>query len=218
MTETPAPYWDNAYQQVDSLWGGRPDEALMDYAALVPPGEALDLGLGEGRQSAYFARRGHPVMGYDVSPVAVERCRQRAREANLNIRAEVSDIRAVTIEPERYALIIAAWTLQFLRKGEGEAIVANAMRGLKPGGLLYLSVFSTEDPSCQRALKNLEPVEDNTFIFPKDNLLMHFFTPADIAALCAALKPISFVHGTRLDLGHGEPHEHGFISYLGQRV
>lgn len=211
-------YWDAAYRQADLLWGERPDEALLDYAILVPPGEVLDLGLGEGRQSAYFARRGHPVVGYDLSPVAIERCRQQARDANLNVRAEVGDIRTLAIEPGRYSLIIAAWVLQFLRPGESEAVVAQALRGLKPGGLFYLSVFSTDDPSAQRARAGLEPVEKNTFILPKDNLLMHFFTLEEVARLCASLRPIYFVSGVRLDTTHGEPHSHGFIAYLGQKT
>jgi SAM-dependent methyltransferase len=47
-------------------------------------GRVLDIGCGAGRHSLYLQRRGHDVLGIDISPLAIEVCRQRGlREARV---------------------------------------------------------------------------------------------------------------------------------------
>ena len=41
-------FWDDLYQTKDQLWSGAPNGVLVVEAADLPPGQALDLGCGEG--------------------------------------------------------------------------------------------------------------------------------------------------------------------------
>lgn len=51
-----------------------PSEWVRRWSHLVPHGgEVLDLACGEGRHMAWFAARGHPVLGVDRSPEALQR-------------------------------------------------------------------------------------------------------------------------------------------------
>ena len=60
------------YFSGDSEWPAHQKEAL----ALVR-GRALDIGCGAGRICLHLQKRGHDVTGVDISPLAVEVCRDR---------------------------------------------------------------------------------------------------------------------------------------------
>jgi len=73
--------WEEAYRDIESLWGLKPDYKLAEYADLVPKGKVLDLGIGEGRNALFFAK------GFDTSQTAVYRCIERAKNSNLKLSA-----------------------------------------------------------------------------------------------------------------------------------
>jgi tellurite methyltransferase len=60
---------------------------LVDHAGLIgPPGKALDLAGGAGRNAIWLARRGHEVTLVDVSDVALDKAEQRARRLGVASR------------------------------------------------------------------------------------------------------------------------------------
>jgi len=209
--------WDGVYGGSGSLWGEKPDRVLVDYAELVPEGKVLDLGIGEGRNGLFLARLGYEVEGLDSSRTAVERCIKRAREAGLKLHVRVEDLRKLNIPVGTYSLIIAAWVLNFFPEKEAKGIIQMMKEGLKKGGLLYVGVFSPEDPGYERSREKLKLVSGNTFYSPHGDTYIHYFTNNEIRSLFPEFKIVSFVQGFDLDLIHGEPHYHGFITYLGQR-
>lgn len=79
--------WEEAYRDVESLWGLKPDFELAEYADLVPKGKVLDLGIGEGRNALFFAKKGYEVEGFDMSQTAVDRRIERAKNSNLKLSA-----------------------------------------------------------------------------------------------------------------------------------
>lgn len=212
-----SPSWEEAYRNVESLWGLKPDRILLEYASLIPKGSVLDLGIGEGRNALFFAKMGYVVEGVDISRTAVQRCMERARKASLEVNAEVRDLKKVYIPEGRYSLIIAAWVLNFIKKIEVEEIIGKIKKGLKKDGFVYMGVFSLDDPGYGRAKKNLEVAEENTFYSPKSDSFFHYFTKNEVLSLFADFKVIYCVVGKGLDIGHGEPHYHGFIEYMGQK-
>lgn len=210
--------WEKAYRNTESLWVVKPDHILRTNVSLVPEGHVLDLGIGGGRNALFFAKMGYEVEGVDISKTAIERCIERARDANLTVKAEVQDLREIDIPQERYSLIIAASVLNFFKKIEVEELVEKMKQGLKNDGLVYISVFSPDDPGYERARKNkLEEIEKNTFYSPKRKTFIHFFSKEEILTFFAGFKVIYYDEGTGLDLWHGKPHYHGFISYMGQK-
>jgi len=48
--------WEEAYKSVELLWGLETHHTLREYSSLVPNGNALDLGVGEGRNALFFAK------------------------------------------------------------------------------------------------------------------------------------------------------------------
>lgn len=209
--------WEKAYRSVESLWGLKPDHILIDYASLVPKGKVLDLGIGEGRNSLFFAKMGYEVEGVDISQTAIERCIERAKNTNLKLKAEVRNLKEIDIPEGTYSLIIAAWVLNFFKKTESEEIMRKINNGLKKDGFVYIGLFSLDDPGYERAKKRLEVVGENTFYSPKRDIFFHYFTEDEVLSLFADFKVIYYAKGTELDLAHGDPHYHGFIVYMGQK-
>jgi 2-polyprenyl-3-methyl-5-hydroxy-6-metoxy-1,4-benzoquinol methylase len=160
--------WESAYTQVELLWGLKPDNLLVSYASLMPQGSVLDLGAGEGRNALFFAQKGYDVLGVELSSTAIERCTERAKEAGLNFTGKVGNLVELDIEAERYALIIAAMVMQFLKPSESQAVLQRLIKGLRPNGLIYITTFSIEDPGYRRFKEQHAPeVEKNTFYSQK---------------------------------------------------
>jgi tellurite methyltransferase len=209
--------WEAAYRKVNLLWGLSPDSVLQSYCTLVPKGTVLDLGIGEGRNAFPFAQMGHAVEGVDTSPTAVERCLSRAREAGYRVRAQVGDLRQFSIDPETYALVIAAWTLNFMKKSEAAEVIERVKKGLARDGLVYLGVFSTADPGFERIKQAGPEVEENTYVAPRLKGHVHYFTRPEVLGLFGDFRLVHCSEGKELDVGHGKQHYHGFVTYVGQK-
>lgn len=76
--------WDDRYREADLIWSGKVNAALAHVAAGLSPGKALDLGSGEGADVLWLAQRGWQTTGVDISPVAVFRAQQAARQRGIS--------------------------------------------------------------------------------------------------------------------------------------
>jgi SAM-dependent methyltransferase len=73
--------WNDRYAGGDTPWDtGKPSSELVRVLneEEIAPCLAIDLGCGTGTNVLYLAERGFDVTGVDFSPLAIERCRQRA--------------------------------------------------------------------------------------------------------------------------------------------
>jgi SAM-dependent methyltransferase len=68
--------WDERYRGSELVWGAAPNRWVEQEVADLPPGRALDLACGEGRNALWLAARGWQVTGVDFSPVALEKARR----------------------------------------------------------------------------------------------------------------------------------------------
>lgn len=191
-----------------------PDLFLLQYLPIVPRGIALDLGAGNGRNSLFLAEHGFEVDAFDRDAESVEKLMRVAQERNLPVRAIRNELTTLTILPKRYSLAVIAWVLMFLRRGERDGLVKMAIRGLLPGGFVYLGVFSTQDPGYALCKKKFEEIEERTFFVPKRKMTMHYFLPEEAKALLGGLEEIAFKEGYEMDIGHGDPHHHGRIEVI----
>ncbi|MBI0378872.1 SAM-dependent methyltransferase, partial [Streptomyces albiflaviniger] len=51
-------FWDDMYGSRDQLFSGAPNGVLVSEVAELSPGQALDVGCGEGGDAIWLARRG----------------------------------------------------------------------------------------------------------------------------------------------------------------
>ena len=68
-----APRWDTNITPPEVV-------AVIEGAAPLPAGRALDLGCGTGTNVIYLAQHGWETIGVDFSPVAIQQARQKAKQ------------------------------------------------------------------------------------------------------------------------------------------
>ena len=72
--------WDERYAAVDLVWSAGPNRWVEELASDLPPGRALDVAAGEGRNAIWLASRGWTVVAAEFSPVGGERSAGLAAE------------------------------------------------------------------------------------------------------------------------------------------
>ena len=125
--------WDERYAATELVWSAEPNQFVAAEVADLPPGRALDLAAGEGRNAIWLARRGWDVTAADFSRVAIEKGRRLAGETP--VRWVVADA-TTWHEPASYDLVVLAY-LQ-LAAAERRAAVRAAYASLVPGGTFLL--------------------------------------------------------------------------------
>ena len=143
--------WDDAYQHNRTPWDiGRPQPAILrlaDAGELVEP--VLDSGCGSGEHSLLAATRGLEVTGVDISQLAVERARAKARGRGLAAEFIVGDVLALNqvdrLNPPFRTVIDAGCFHTFANADR--PVYASSLAGVvEPGGALHLLCFSEHTP------------------------------------------------------------------------
>lgn len=162
MDQDEKTHWNSRYRDKPGSWT-EPDELLTrayaEFLSAAPPGLALDLAGGAGRNALFLLRRGWQVKVLDISDVGLHMAREKAAAEGLSasLKAEVADLNQISdLGTSQFDLITVFF---FLRRELFPALTT----ALKPGGLLIYKTYTTaqrdsgQGPSDRRYL--LEPNE-----------------------------------------------------------
>jgi SAM-dependent methyltransferase len=141
--QSPGQAWNERYESAPSLWSRDPNAALVQFASALPPGRALDVGAGEGRNSVWLATRGWEVTALDVSDVALARAAERASAAGVQLRCAVEDWREHELAPASLELVVVSF--MHPDTSERPSIFELAARALVPGGHLFVTGVHESD-------------------------------------------------------------------------
>jgi SAM-dependent methyltransferase len=86
--------WNDRYEKGDTPWEtGQPSSELRRMLGEVPigPCRVVEPGCGSGVNAVWLAQQGFDVTAFDLSPLAIERARQRADEAGVRVDFRVVD-------------------------------------------------------------------------------------------------------------------------------
>jgi len=195
----------------------KPVRGLKKVLKYAPKGVALDIGAGEGRNSMFLAKNGFEVEAIDKIKEGLEKCKKFAKRYNLPIRTRAIDIRKFKFEKNKYSLIIAIASLDFLKFSEAKKIVSKVKKSLKKKGVLYIVVFSTKDPAFKWCKKELKITEKNTFYLPKLKTHRHFFEVQEVLRLLKDFKILRIKEEKRKDVSHGKIHFHQIITVIAKK-
>lgn len=131
--------WDERYAATDLVWSAEPNQFVAAECADLPPGRAVDLAAGEGRNAIWLARRGWTVTAVDFSQVALDKGARLAGDTPVTwVRADVT----AWASREPVDLVVVAY-LQLPAAGRRRSVRA-AYDALRPGGtLLWVAHDST---------------------------------------------------------------------------
>ncbi len=167
--------WDARYAASGLVWSSTPNQWVTDVLTDLPPGRAVDIAAGEGRNAIWLAEQGWTVLATDFSSVAVERLRTLAEgrlgDAAGRLSAVVADAtRPVPGEQTAYDLVLFSY-LQ-LEHESWTAALASGVAAARPGGLVVV---------IAHAESNL----DGGWGGPQDPRVLH--DPEDVVAQVAGL-------------------------------
>lgn len=130
-----AEFWDERYREQEQLWSGRPNGVLVTEVAELAPGQALDVGCGEGADALWLAEKGWRVTAVDVSQVALERAAAQAA-GNPAVSWVRADLTASTAPSGGFDLV----SVQYfpLPHQAGDAALRRLLAAVAPGGTVLV--------------------------------------------------------------------------------
>jgi SAM-dependent methyltransferase len=135
--------WNRRYSAKELIWTAQANRFLVEEASELPPGRALDLAAGEGRNAVWLAERGWRVLAVDFSDVAADKGRQLASSRNVSVDFEIADLASYGPEAGAFDLVIVLY-LQ-LPLAELRPVIARAARAVGPGGTFLLVAHDSEN-------------------------------------------------------------------------
>ena len=215
MIGNPVDY-DKKFKENFPKFPAKLDLELKRYLNLVPGKEVLDLGIGQGRNSIPLTELGFNITGVDYSTKCLEICKNTCNKLNL----VKSDIRTFDIEKDKYDMILSGYVLHFLHKNDSYQIIENIKNNIKNNGIVYISVFSLEDPRFNKPSTSSDfEILDNNILHNKVNdTYVSFFSKDEVLNLFSDFKTIFISEEYCLEQNVETPRYAGVIKYIGQKL
>jgi 2-polyprenyl-6-hydroxyphenyl methylase/3-demethylubiquinone-9 3-methyltransferase len=115
----------------------------MEFGLTTTLLDVVDLGCGAGTQTLAWARGGHRARGVDISAPLIELARKRAAEVALAAEFIVGSATELPFADGSFDVVLASELLEHL--ADWQACLDEALRVLRPGGVIY---FSTTNRLC----------------------------------------------------------------------
>jgi SAM-dependent methyltransferase len=131
--------WDERYSATEFVWATGPNQFVAAELAGLPPGRAIDLAAGEGRNTVWLAERGWRVTAVDFSRVGLDKGRKLSAARGVpegQVDWVVADLAHYQPEPGAYDLALIAY-LQVGAKVRA-TVLGRAAAALAPGGTAFI--------------------------------------------------------------------------------
>ncbi len=129
--------WNRRYATDELIWHAEPNRFLPPEVDGLPPGRALDLACGEGRNAVWLAEQGWEVLGVDFADRAVAKAVRRAEDAGVADRCRFECADVTTWTSPTSADLVLVFYLQ-LPAAERAAVLGHAARALAAGGTVLV--------------------------------------------------------------------------------
>jgi tellurite methyltransferase len=160
--------WDRQHAETH---GAEPPSTLLRQILesdgwQCPPGRALDIAAGKGRNALYLAERGFEVVAVDISKVALDVARRHAEQTHLEVDFQQLDLERSFPQGE-YDLIL---NINYLQR----SLIPKIKTALRVGGHVIFETYSID----QQVIGH--PKNPN-YLLAHNELLTHF---RDFRVLC----------------------------------
>jgi len=137
------PFYEMLYRQSRAPWDVGPREPLVRLveSGELEPGRAIDLGCGTGSNAVFLAQNGFDVTGVDYASAAIEKAREKAEAAEVDVAFVVDDLTNLSRVEGPYDLLVDIGTLDDLTVRDRERYVANVLPLTRPGSRFLLTSF-----------------------------------------------------------------------------
>ena len=129
----------------------KPEETILnDLRDKLPEMRMLDIGVGAGRTTQYFAPLTKEYFGIDYSSSMIKRCQQRFREHSSKILFRVADARAMSFFGDSYFdfVLFSFNGIDYVNNEDRLAILREIRRITKSGGFFCFSTHNFNNASA----------------------------------------------------------------------
>jgi SAM-dependent methyltransferase len=126
--------WNRILTAPKPAFNTAPNAFLVAMVKGLKPGRALDVGMGQGRNTIYLAQQGWDAHGFDPADRAVAAAQEQARTLGVTITTTVA-------RAEEFDWGNAQWDLIVLSYVGAREFAANCSRALRPGGMVIVEGF-----------------------------------------------------------------------------
>lgn len=173
--------WDRGYRRMGKMWRGAPEEL-----PLLPKGSrVLELGCGNGKTLSAMLQKPWEIHAVDFAPGAVLLGIQAAGK-NGNVWFHIADAGYLPFRADTFDAVFAIHLIGHMTADERVKVSSEIVQVLKPGGKLYLQVFSRDDMRYGNGVET----EDATYR-KGTGVITHYFTKNETENLFSDLIPES---------------------------
>jgi 2-polyprenyl-3-methyl-5-hydroxy-6-metoxy-1,4-benzoquinol methylase len=144
-----AEHWERRYREGDSPWdSGRPSTELQRVLAeeKIDPCRCIELGCGTGTNAVWLAQQGFDVTGVDISPLAIDRARERAAAAGVAVCWRVADVLDPPNLGEPYGFFFDRGCYHVVRRDDVHSFLRTLDRITEPGTLGLVLTGNAREP------------------------------------------------------------------------
>ncbi len=134
---------------ISRVFGSHDELQELILSVARPPGHALDLGCGDGRDAIFLAKSGFDVTAVDFSPTAIKLARKNGREAGVSVNFVQDDVTKLRHVEGTYDLVIDIGAFNDLAQDARGLYMDNVLPLTRIGSRYFLMCFE----------KKLEPEE-----------------------------------------------------------
>jgi SAM-dependent methyltransferase len=162
--EFAALHFDRLYRMDPPLFKTTPSQYLTRIVEGVKPGKALDVAMGQGRNSIFLAAAGWDVTGYDISEDGLAQAKAAAARAGLKLNAVLASHEEFDYGIAQWDLIVQTFAFTNLSDAAYRKRVIDSLR---PGGLLVIEGFGDPSGKGPRNVM-IESFRDLRFVWYED--------------------------------------------------
>ena len=126
--------WNRILTSPNPGFNVKPNAFLVEMVRGVTPGQALDVGMGQGRNAIYLAQQGWTVTGFDPADKAVAAARQAAKSSGVTLTTHV-------LRDDEFDFGRDKWDLIVLSYVGIRGLIPKLYDSLKPGGRVVTEAF-----------------------------------------------------------------------------
>lgn len=136
-------HFDRIFTWADAPFSREPSALVKKIAATRKPGKALDIAMGQGRNSIWLAKAGWTVSGYDISPEALRQANAGAAAAGVKLETKLASHEEFELGEAQWDMIVMSFAFTQLND---TAYMRRVRDSLRPGGVLVVEGFSGGPP------------------------------------------------------------------------
>ncbi|MBX9771326.1 MAG: class I SAM-dependent methyltransferase [Candidatus Obscuribacterales bacterium] len=143
--------WNQRYINQDTPWdSGTPSEALKTVLSrgLIKPCRMFEVGCGTGTNAIFLAQSGFDVTAVDLSEVAINRAKEKADAAGVNIKFLQADVTALPAEiGAEFPFVFDRGTYHIVRNINLQGLQSALSKLVAPGGYLVVLAGNANEDS-----------------------------------------------------------------------